>query len=437
MKQIIIMNKLDITMHHEKFSNGLDVYLVPIKDKKKYYITLGTYFGSTTTEFTDYKGNKVKVPNGIAHFLEHKVFASKNGIDPMSFYSKSGTDCNASTSYNNTKYIVLGTKNFKENFEYLIDFVMNPYFTEENVEKEKGIIAQEINMYKDDPESRIDDVLRANLYVKNNRKINVAGEVADIEKITKDDLYTCYNTFYNPNNMFLVIAGSFSMKDAEEIIKDKLEVLMNRCDRRGEEVFNEPLNVVKDYVKEEENVLVPKMLIGFKMKSSDIPIKDDAKRSIYISAILTANFGKTSKFYEKMTEDNLLSSSTFYTERAGDITTVYFGAESTFPDELLEKFKEKLKNLKITKDSLDRLKKVYIASEIRGSGYVNSVMGSLVGDLVRYHKVINDPVDLYESLNIDDAKKVLNSLNFDNMSTVIFIPKNMKSFKENKIEVNN
>ena len=305
MKDIVIMNKLDLTMHHEVLSNGLDVYLVPMNDKKRYYITLGTYFGSTTTSFTDYQGNKVTVPNGVAHFLEHKVFANKDGVDPMSFYSKSGTECNASTSYNNTKYIVLGTKNFKENFEYLVNFVTNPYFTDGNVEKEKGIIKEEINMYKDETEERIDDDLRANLYVNDKHKYNVAGEVQDIEKITKEDLYECYNTFYNPNNMFLVITGAFSLEDAESVINSSLSKLENKCERRGEEKFNEPLSPVKIFEKKEENVLVPKLLVGIKIDNRSLKLKDPVKRGLYLSAIINSNFGKTSKFYEKMTEDNL------------------------------------------------------------------------------------------------------------------------------------
>ncbi len=432
MKDIVIMNKLDLTMHHEVLSNGLDVYLVPMNDKKRYYITLGTYFGSTTTSFTDYQGNKVTVPNGVAHFLEHKVFANKDGVDPMSFYSKSGTECNASTSYNNTKYIVLGTKNFKENFEYLVNFVTNPYFTDGNVEKEKGIIKEEINMYKDEAEERIDDDLRANLYVNDKHKYNVAGEVQDIEKITKEDLYECYNTFYNPNNMFLVITGAFSLEDAESVINSSLSKLENKCERRGEEKFNEPLSPVKIFEKKEENVLVPKLLVGIKIDNRSLKLKDPVKRGLYLSAIINSNFGKTSKFYEKMTEDNLLNTCSFYTENSGNITTIYFGAESTFPDELLEKFKEKLQKLEITKEDLDRLKKVYTASEIRGSGYVNSIMGSLVGDLVRYHKVINDPVGLYDSLNIAEVSNILKNLNTDNISTVIYVPENMKSYSDNK-----
>lgn len=428
----IKMNKLGITVNHEKLENGLDIYLVPLKDKKKYYITFGTYFGSITTKFLDYNNEKREVPNGCAHFLEHKVFANKNGEDPLSFYSKTGTECNASTSYTNTKYIVLGTKKFKENFEYLTDFVTNPYFTDENIEKEKGIITQEINMYKDEAESNLDDLLRMNLYNLDNHKYNVAGEVSDISKITKDDLYGCYNTFYNPNNMFLVITGAFDVKDALDVIDDKLKPLYNRCDVRGEEKFKEPLSVVKEYEKKEDNVLVPKILIGIKIDNKSLKITDSVKRSIYLNIIMSANFGKTSEFYEKMTEDNLLSSSYFYMEDAGNITTIYFSAESTFPDELLDEFKKKIKNLMISASDIDRLKKVYIASEIRGSSYVNSVMSSLVGDLIRYKKIVDDPIKLYESLNIKDARDVLNSLNLDNMSSFVMIPENIKSYKKSK-----
>jgi len=143
----INLEGLDQDVYKEELDNGLEIYLVPYTNKKNYYITYATRFGSDVLEFS-VNDKKYKPPLGIAHFLEHKMFEQEDGEDPFTFFSKSGTDSNASTSFDSTQYLCYGTNNFKENLRYLLSFVNNPFYTEENVNKEKGIIAEEIKMYK-------------------------------------------------------------------------------------------------------------------------------------------------------------------------------------------------------------------------------------------------------------------------------------------------
>jgi len=195
MKEIELKG-LDVTLYTEKFDNDLDIYLLPLKNKKNYFISYATHFGSDVLSFTDNEDKTHTPPLGIAHFLEHKMFEQESGEDPFTFFSQSGTDSNASTSYDNTQYICSGTKKFRENLRYLIKFVNSPYYTDENVEKEKGIIAEEIKMYADIPDYKLELKLRECLYKNSPRRIDIAGTVQEINKITKEDLYDCYNSFY-------------------------------------------------------------------------------------------------------------------------------------------------------------------------------------------------------------------------------------------------
>ena len=157
----INLKGLDLKAYKEVLKNGLQVIFIPMLNKKNYFVSYATRFGSETTEFIPSgEGKQIKVPDGIAHFLEHKMFEQEDGVDPFTYYSQSGTGANASTSFDNTQYIFYGTKNFNDNFRYLLKFVNEPYYTDENVEKEKGIIAEEINMYKDMPDCQIETKLK-------------------------------------------------------------------------------------------------------------------------------------------------------------------------------------------------------------------------------------------------------------------------------------
>lgn len=217
---------LDLDYFYEKLKNGLEVIYIPYKDKKNYFISYATKFGSETTKFIPINSKKeVKVPDGIAHFLEHKMFEMEDGINPFTYFSESGTGSNASTSFRSTQYICYGTKKFNENLKYLIKFVNSPYYTDENVAKEKGIIIEELKMYDDIPDFKLDNILRENLFHVHPRRIDIGGTIEEVNKITKEDLYLCYENFYQPNNMFILIAGNFDIENASKIIHKELDLV--------------------------------------------------------------------------------------------------------------------------------------------------------------------------------------------------------------------
>ena len=219
--------KLEIineNIYYEKLKNGLEVYISYQKDFNNNFACFLTKFGGLDTEFIPINEDKfVKMPSGIAHFLEHKLFEQEKGLTVHEFYKKSGTYVNASTNYKTTKYIFSGPNNFEKNLEFLLDFVQNPHFTDKNVEKEKGIILEEESMTRDDPNRLFLETIYKNLFNKLPYNNNVIGTRKDISSITKEDLYKCYNTFYNPSNMALFIVSNLEPKKVLNIVKNNQE----------------------------------------------------------------------------------------------------------------------------------------------------------------------------------------------------------------------
>ena len=260
------MNKLELIgtdtfVYHETLNNGLNVYLIPYKNKNNYFMSYFTKFGSINLEFVPIGEEKmIKVPEGIAHFLEHKMFEQEDGVVPFEFFSKSGTGCNASTGFKATRYIVYGTNNLKENLEYLIKYINSPYFTDENVEKEKGIIAEEIKMYDDNPDWVLTEEMEKAVFCVHPIRNDIAGYINTIKDITKEQLYSCYNTFYQPNNMGLVIGGNFEPEKIMEIIKNN-EHLKCKTDTGNIKIksIDEPLKVNRKIIEREfHNLTKPK-----------------------------------------------------------------------------------------------------------------------------------------------------------------------------------
>lgn len=206
----VIYKKLGETIYHEKLVNGLEIFILPKKGFHKTFATFTTKYGSIDNKFLlPEKKCITQVPDGIAHFLEHKMFESEKG-DVYHTFAKQGAFANAFTSFSRTAYTLSATFNINENLTTLLNFVQDPYFSDETVEKEKGIIEQEIKMYDDNPDWRARFGILANMYKSHPVKIDIAGTVNSINQITKEDLYACYNTFYHPNNMlfFLLLALS-------------------------------------------------------------------------------------------------------------------------------------------------------------------------------------------------------------------------------------
>lgn len=420
------MKKIEIEktkqyLYYKKIENGMDIYMIPKYDDEDYYVTFTCKYGSIDNEFIPYDSTNFKqFPNGIAHFLEHKMFEQEDGVDPMLFFSKSGTNTNALTNFFNTTYLFSGNTNFYENLNYLLDFVQNPYFTFENVEKEKGIIEQEIKMYDDIPNRTIYEKLLYNLITKHAARYSIAGSVEDIYSIDKEMLYTCYNTFYQPSNMFLVITGNF----------DPTETLKQIEENQSKKKFNKPIKIQVNEKKEDEKVLklyeekdmnieIPYLAFGIKIPKNNIQI-EKVKLNMYFSIIFNFLFSKTSLFYEENYKNNILSSSIGIDMiTLNEFQIVTLTAKSSKYKELIKNIEKNLKNIDIDEDFLERKKKVYISSLMYSFEDIEDINFNIVDDIVTYGKFNHNLYSIIKSLNKRELDKIIKYLNLKNTSSFV------------------
>lgn len=428
MKEIKLKG-LDISAYTETLKNGLDVVFIPYADKKNYFMSYATRFGSEITSFTPAGEKKeITVPDGIAHFLEHKMFEQEDGVEPFAYFSESGTGANASTGYDNTQYICYGTKNFNDNLKYLLHYVNHPYYTVENVEKEKGIIAEELKMYEDIPDENLEIKLRQNIYHNHPRRVDIGGDIPSIQKITKEDLYTCYNNFYSPNNMFVLIVGNFNKEEAIEIIHQEMDAIENRGAPKIKKI-REPKAIRVKEEKVYSTVKVPKIGIGIKVPIKDLGEYDELTLDLYLSMITTICFGSSSLFRERVRNQKLLHGFSMDWESTEDYKTFYILASTENPDQLIDEIKTELKDLTISEGSFSRMKKVWIANEVRLMDYVDAVVRNIFDDFIHYHRVVPDKIDQIRNLSLSTINEIAYQIDFKNMAVVQLLSKEQKKEK--------
>jgi len=428
------MNKFELVgidqdVYFEELDNGLKVYILPFQNKNNYFVSYFTKYGSLILDFYSEEEKKnIHVPEGIAHFLEHKMFEQEDGMDPFEFFAQSGTGCNASTSYKATRYYFFGNDKLKENLDYLINYVNSPYFTDENVEKEKGIICEEINMLKDNPEWFAEEEMQRMLYHKHSFRIPIAGTCESVRTITKKDLYNTYNAFYNPNNMYLLIGGQVNPDEIIEVVKNN-RILNNVVKRDIPDIkkVKEPLSVNKKYQKLELNsIKTNKLGYALKLDVKKFKEEDRLELSLYIGMILNIFFGSTSIFKDKMLEKKLLSN--LYLERmyVDDFLIIEFWAETDKPDELVEEIKKHFATYEVSKEEVERCKKVWIASEVMATDNVEATISSLINDIVEYGEIKKNKVDYIRKMNYQKLLSIKENIDFSNTCTLILKNKEEK-----------
>ena len=414
----IKLSGLDMTLYRETLDNGLDIIMLPYSNKKNYFVSYATKYGSEVTKFVPVGEKKeIKVPDGIAHFLEHKMFEQEDGIDPFTFFSESGTGSNASTSFDYTQYICYGSKEFEKNLKYLLSFVNKPFYTDENVEKEKGIIAEELKMYDDIAEFKLEMKLRENIYHEHPRRVDIGGSIPEIMKITKEDLYTCYNSFYSPNNMFLLVVGDFDVDSTLKIIKDEVGSLKNRGDAKVSKI-DEKSSIRCSYEEFGYPINVEKLGLGIKLDTSKLGL-DKLHQDLYLTMISTLLFGSSSLFRERVRNMRLLSN--FYSEweNIDKYHTFYIMASSENPKELLKEIEKELEELEFDEESFNRMKKVWIANEVKMIDDIDSTVHNLFDDYLKYGEIISNKVDVIRNMDYKTLLDVVKSLDFTNRSVVI------------------
>lgn len=283
--------------------SGLRIAIMPKKGYSKSYAVFGTHFGSVDNLFkAPGKNEKTVLPDGIAHFLEHKLFEQPDGSNVFESYAKHGANANAYTSFHVTAYLFESTQDVKENLGILLDFVQKPYFTDENVAKEQGIIGQEIGMYDDDPDWQLMMGFLGGMFHEHPVRVDIAGSVETISHITKETLYDCYNTFYNLSNMCLFIIGDVDPDELGPFIDERL---LQKTKASGEiQRFygDEPLSVYQKDVRKKLDVSVPMFMLGFKDPDPGCDGKALLKKDLELSIICELLFGKCSELYTELYE---------------------------------------------------------------------------------------------------------------------------------------
>ena len=348
--KIIESSKIKKKAYIEKLENGMDVIIIPKKNAIKKYVIWGTHFGSIDNHFImPTTGEEVYIPDGVAHFLEHKMFEQPNGTNSLDTLMALGIDANAYTSNDHTAYLFECTDNFYEGLDELMDYVQHPYFTEENVEKEKGIIGQEIGMYDDDPSWQLYINAMDCMYKENPIKIDIAGTVESISKITPDVLYKCYNTFYNPSNMTMVVCGDFEPEKLLNEIKKRLVPKENQGEIKR--IYaKEETEINKKETEVKMELSNPLFLVGYKDATKN---KENlVKRHIAIEIILNMLIGKSSELYKKLYEENiLLSEPNFDYEFNNEYAHVTIYGQSKNPRRIYEEITKQVE--KYIKNGLD------------------------------------------------------------------------------------
>lgn len=423
----VALTNLDLDLYSETLENGLTIFVIPKPNCNNIYATFTTKYGSVQNEFIPYKQQEmVKVPEGVAHFLEHKLFEQKDGIDPFTFFGKNGASSNASTSSYKTMYLFEGPSHFKENIEYLLDFVQDPYFTDENVEKEKGIIVQEIKMYQDDPFRMGYEKSLYNTFQKHPIRYPVGGSKKSVNSITKEDLYTCYETFYHPSNMFVVVTGNVNPEETIDIIRANQQ---NKKFQAVQQIkvkeYDEPDAVEKEKETLKMNVAIPKLMLNFKFNIGKISVVEDKWLLTYLSLFADLKLGSTSAFQKELLDENLITGPLdFYVAYTKTHAVLMITAESKNPNTLEQKIKEEICKDNIVEEEFERKRKTLVASTIFTSDNVYRINHKVINDMLILGRVSTNDYNIYKELSFDILKQIISGLNYSHTATIFIEPKN-------------
>lgn len=413
--EIIANEILNETIYKKVLSNGLEVYICVKKGFIKKIGMFGTKYGSITNDFIDISSEKrVTVPDGVAHFLEHKLF-EQEGSNALDLFSKEGISSNAYTSFDHTVYYFETIDKFEKGLEMLIKLVKTPYFTDENVEKEQGIIGQEISMYDDDPNFNVYfNTLRA-MYINHPVKIDIAGTIESISKIDKDVLYKCYNTFYNPNNMFMVIVGDVDVKETIKTIENNLKIYEEgiKVEKVTKFSMDEPNNILQKRIEKNMGLYMPQVSIGYKLE----PVKGNEiiRREELADIVSKMFFSKSSSFYEQEYNKGTISDSIeFAYEGTNEFSHVILATLSLNPEEFqkdLFEYIEKIKKEEIDINLFENIKKSKIGQNIVASENLNSSYRRIIDSILNNSTLYYD-IEVLNNITAQDIKEFLNTLDY-------------------------
>ncbi|WP_435921185.1 EF-P 5-aminopentanol modification-associated protein YfmH [Paenibacillus sp. DYY-L-2] len=404
--EAVTYDRLQETLYRETMDNGLQVYVLPKPGFQKIYATFSTKYGSIDNHFRVEGQEEVKVPDGIAHFLEHKMFEEPQG-DIFATFASQGASANAFTSFDQTVYLFSATEKIKENLETLINFVQHPYFTDQNVEKEKGIIGQEIGMYRDNPDWRVYFGLIEAMYRTHPVHIDIAGTVESIGTITKETLYTCYNAFYHPSNMLLFIVGGVDPEEVFKLVRDNQAGKDYKPQGSIDRLFDkEQLDVNEKRRETKLPVSIPKCLFGFKETKLGFSGKELIRRDLTTKLALDLLLGSSTRLYQKLYDMDLISDSFSHEYNSSNgYAFSAIGGDTKDPERLLEVITEEIKQVTAAgfrEEDFERARKKKIGGYLR---MLNSPE-NIAHEFTRYRFRGGDLFEvlpIYESLTLEEV----------------------------------
>ncbi len=385
-------------------SSGLTVYVMKKEGYKSSYAIFGTAFGSADNHYITAENDEITLPDGTAHFLEHKLFESEEK-DAFERFSQTGAMANAYTSFDRTCYLFQCSSNFYTNLETLLDFVQSPYFTEQTVAKEQGIIGQEIKMYEDSPEWQATMGVLAALYENCAVNKDIAGDVESIAKITPETLYSAYNGFYNLNNMVLSVVGDVDPAKVLEVCDRTLKTENSKAARSV--VSTEPLASFKKKSVKKMQVGLPIFAFGYKEPHTGIKTLKEKILTIILNQVLIGNM---SPLYQSLIEEGLINDefeSEYFTSR--NYSAVLFTGTSKDPEAVKVKFEQEVN--RVRKNGIDKELFDCIVKELYGDYIVffNSVerLANALCECEFSSYGLFDEMEIYKAVTVDDAQELL------------------------------
>ena len=399
--------------------SGLKILIMPKAGYTSTYAIFATKYGSIDTMIETKDGSFREIPEGTAHFLEHKLFESED-LDAFERFAKTGASANAYTSFDRTGYLFSCSANFKENLEILLDFVQNPYFTQATVEKEQGIIGQEIDMYKDIPDWEVMFNCLRNMYHNLPVRIDIAGTQESIAQITADMLYDCYNNFYNLNNMVLAIAGNTTVEEVLEVADRVLKPVEGKMAQR--KVIEEPREVLADYCEKKLSVATPQFMLGFK-EEWDTPERT-AKEEITMEILLDMISGPSTDLYKRLFDANLINNNFGFEYFTGfGYSCVLFAGESNDPKTVAEEIKKEIKTFRengFDEKVFERTKKKLYGRMIMGMNDVDGLANNMAVSYFANEDVFTD-FETYKTVTVEDVREMLDKTLDERYSTLSVI----------------
>ncbi len=412
---------LDEVVYSKKLSNGFTVYFYPTEKTHNFYVTISVKYGAEVVKYK--KNNKIyNIIPGSAHFLEHKIM----NFESYDIMKALGSVSNAYTSYDVTNYNIFGSTNIEDNINLLLKLLFNPVINKENVESEKGIIKEEIDMKDDNVSLYLYNKLRENLFTSGYQINTVIGNTSDIEKITDTSLLQIYNDFYVPENMFMCVCGNFDKIKILNLIEDFFKNNKINSKKRSINIINES---DKEYVKVkyaevETTLLASYVLVGIKIKKLK-KLKDKYKEllSVYLSLIISCKFGSTSKLYERYKNEKIIHSMYSFLDSYDDYYVINISANVIDSNLFIKNIKKDIKKLNILKKDFERKKNKLISNVILGYETIEEVESQIVDEILNNNKLLTNKMELINKLNYNDLVNIINNLDISNYSILKQIKK--------------